>query len=114
MSGTWLEVGTRLFTSVAAFHTASVVRRKTELVPEFFTVPEVFEDGNRLLCGTDAVGPVVLPPWCANASSPSRAFVASTRAALESPEATRGLPRWIDLVFGVDRKSVARRNVFSA
>ena len=35
------------------------------------------------------------------------------RAALESPEATRGLPHWVDLVFGVDQQSVARRNVLS-
>jgi hypothetical protein len=40
---------------------------------------------------------VALPPW---ARGSARLFVETCAAALESPIATAGLPRWIDLVFG--------------
>jgi hypothetical protein len=96
----------RLFHSVDASWRSSLESDTDvkELVPEFYNTSE--EVGEFLLNGEGLdlgktqegrqVNDVALPPW----ASDSRDFVAKCRAALESPIATAGLPRWIDLVFG--------------
>ena len=75
-----------------------------ELVPEFYNtsecVGEFLLNGDGLELGATQdgrqVNDVTLPPW----ASDSRDFVSKCRAALESPIATAGLPKWIDLIFG--------------
>ena len=57
-----------------------------ELTPEFFTVPEIFEGQE-------------LPPWCRSPVD----FVYQHIKALESPEVTAALPKWIDMIWGVNQ-----------
>jgi hypothetical protein len=66
----------------------------TELIPEFFAIPEIFSDQ------------VSLPPWAE--SSPMQ-FVYLHRKALESPTVTENLHHWIDFVWGCDDNSLPHR-----
>ena len=60
---------------------------QSELAPEFFMLPELFEGQE-------------LPPWCTSAVD----FVYQHVQALESPEVTAILPKWIDLIWGVGQQ----------
>ncbi|KAG5449774.1 Lipopolysaccharide-responsive and beige-like anchor protein, variant 2 [Clonorchis sinensis] len=86
-----------------------------ELIPEFFYLPEMFENPNGLTLGTtedgEDIGLVTLPPW---ASSPEE-FVRIHRQALESELVSCQLHHWIDLIFGYKQRgaeAVAATNVF--
>jgi hypothetical protein len=72
-----------------------------ELCPEFFFGPEYFSEDFQL------------PGWC---NDPYE-FVYCHRKALEQPEISNVLHRWIDLIFGVatqGKAASAARNVFSS
>ena len=58
----------------------------SELPPEFFLLPEAFEG-------------LELPPWC---KSPVD-LVRQHAQALESPQVTDALPKWIDMIWGTGR-----------
>ena len=86
-----------------------------ELIPEFFYLPEMFQNVNKVDFGKtqtgEALGDVKLPKW---ASSPFD-FVAKNRAALESEHVSNTLHLWIDLVFGCKQRGNAAekaKNVF--
>ncbi|OON20071.1 Beige/BEACH domain protein, partial [Opisthorchis viverrini] len=86
-----------------------------ELIPEFFYLPEMFENPNGLTLGTtedgEDIGVVTLPPW---ASTPEE-FVRIHRQALESELVSCQLHHWIDLIFGYKQRgaeAVAATNVF--
>lgn len=72
-----------------------------ELVPEFFTFPEMFENFESFNFGLrqsdEPVDHVSLPPW---SNSSGRLFVLIHRQALECDYVRSQLHRWIDLVFG--------------
>ena len=72
----------------------------TELIPEFFCCPEMFENSNNVDFGKkqngDQIDGIKLPPWAKNAHE----FVKINRDALESDYVSRHLHHWIDLVFG--------------
>ena len=72
-----------------------------ELIPEFFTLPEMFENRNGFAFGVkqdgEPVDHVRLPPW---AKGDPRRFVRLHRQALESPFVSANLHKWVDLVFG--------------
>lgn len=72
-----------------------------ELIPEFFTLPEMFENTNHFDLGVKQngipVNNVLLPPWC---HGDSREFVRLHRQALESDYVSSHLHEWIDLIFG--------------
>ncbi|TPP65009.1 Neurobeachin, partial [Fasciola gigantica] len=86
-----------------------------ELIPEFFYLPEMFENPNKLDLGlaedgTD-IGTVELPPW---ANTPED-FVRMHRQALESDLVSCQLHHWIDLIFGYKQRgpeAVQATNVF--
>ncbi|TMW51472.1 hypothetical protein DOY81_003443 [Sarcophaga bullata] len=72
-----------------------------ELIPEFFCLPEMFENFERFNFGCrqngERVEDVALPPWCLN---DPRLFVLIHRQALESEFVRNNIHHWIDLIFG--------------
>ncbi|KAL9905520.1 lysosomal-trafficking regulator mauve isoform 2-T7 [Glossina fuscipes fuscipes] len=72
-----------------------------ELIPEFFCLPEMFENFERFDFGCrqngERVENVSLPPW---SLKDSRLFVLIHRQALESELVRNNLHHWIDLIFG--------------
>ena len=87
-----------------------------ELIPEFFTLPELFLNNNKFPLGKTQRGCLVddvnLPPW---AKGSAYEFVRIHRLALESEYVSRNLHHWVDLIFGYKQRgpaSEAAHNVF--
>lgn len=72
-----------------------------EIIPEFFTLPEMLENYEHFRFGCrqsgERVDHVKLPAW---AAASARLFVLIHRQALESDAVRSQLHKWIDLVFG--------------
>lgn len=72
-----------------------------EIIPQFFTLPEMFENNEGFNFGARQSGELVnnvkLPPW---ANESARLFILVHRQALESNIVRRRLNHWIDLIFG--------------
>lgn len=88
-----------------------------ELIPEFFFLPEMLINIERLELGrkqnNELVDDVKLPAWCPN--SDARLFTLIHRQALESPYVSENLHHWIDLIFGfkqTGKPAVEAINVF--
>ncbi|KAK6172415.1 hypothetical protein SNE40_016068 [Patella caerulea] len=86
-----------------------------ELIPEFYCLPEMFENSNKFNFGKQedetVVDDVQLPAW---AKSPHD-FVRINRMALESEFVSCQLHHWVDLIFGYKQKgpeAVRATNVF--
>jgi hypothetical protein len=86
-----------------------------ELIPEFYTSPEIFLNNNHWPLGElqegGQINDVILPPWAANAYE----FVRLNREALESEYVSAHLQDWIDLIFGYKQTGPAAadsHNVF--
>ncbi|XP_017059693.1 lysosomal-trafficking regulator [Drosophila ficusphila] len=87
-----------------------------ELIPEFFCLPEMFENFERFKFGCrqngERVEDVSLPPWC---QRDSRLFVLIHRQALESEMVRNQIHNWIDLIYGYKQSgesAVEAINVF--
>ena len=87
-----------------------------ELIPEFFTCPEIFLNTNHFDLGTTQgqikVNDVQLPPW---AKGSAHEFVRLHRLALESDYVSNNLHHWVDLIFGYQQRgeeSAKAHNVF--
>ncbi|XP_030373390.1 uncharacterized protein LOC115623261 [Scaptodrosophila lebanonensis] len=87
-----------------------------ELIPEFFCLPEMFENFERFNFGLrqngERVEDVLLPNWC---QKDPRLFVLIHRQALESELVRNNLHHWIDLIFGYKQtgeSAVEAINVF--
>ncbi|XP_011180583.2 lysosomal-trafficking regulator isoform X2 [Zeugodacus cucurbitae] len=87
-----------------------------ELIPEFFCLPEIFENFERFDFGCrqngERVEDVQLPPWCLR---DARLFVLIHRQALEAELTRNQLHNWIDLIFGYKQSgdsAVEAINVF--
>lgn len=87
-----------------------------ELIPELFTLPEMFLNTNKFPLGKTQtgreVGDVGLPPWAKK--SPFE-FVRIHRLALESEYVSQNLHHWVDLIFGFKQRgpeAEAAHNVF--
>lgn len=110
------DVADRLFFSVretwrGVTHSMSDVK---ELIPEWYTTPEMFVNSRRLPLGrlqrdNIQVDHVELPPW---ANGSPHTFVQINRAALESEYVSSKLHLWVDLIFGHKQRSVEANNVF--
>ena len=102
-----LEDEARLFTSIREAWVASLMggqQNVKELIPEFFYLPEIFNQNHVL-------EDVELPVW---AESPEH-FVRLHRMALESDLVSCQLHQWIDLIFGYKQRgpeAVRAVNVF--
>lgn len=84
-----------------------------ELIPEFFTLPQMFTNENRFDLGIlysnhKEIDNVDLPPW---ASTPFE-FIEIHRRALESRYTQLHINEWIDLIFGCYQKSLDKLNLF--
>ena len=96
----------RLFTSIQATYQSCTQNSSDvkELIPEFFSCPEMFENLNGLAMGTTQSGVIVdnvlLPPWAKNAQD----FVSINREALESEYVSTNVHHWIDLIFGYKQR----------
>ncbi|XP_054941895.1 lipopolysaccharide-responsive and beige-like anchor protein isoform X2 [Physeter macrocephalus] len=98
--------------------TTSITRalaQVTELIPEFYYLPEMFVNFNNYNLGVMDDGTVVsdveLPPW----AKTSEEFVRINRLALESEFVSCQLHQWIDLIFGYKQQgpeAVRALNVF--
>lgn len=108
----WLQSGKfdkadRLFDSIQATYNSCTQNSSDvkELVPEFFTTPEMFTNVNKVDLGTTQqgkkVGEVRLPPW---ANGSAHEFVRKHRQALESEYVSRNMHHWIDLIFGFKQR----------
>jgi len=113
----------RMFISMAkTFESACTLKDDVrELIPEFYTLSEMFENKNNLNLAQGKIGTegneikisgVTLPPWCDN--NPAN-FVTEMRKFLEFYGDK--LNKWIDLVFGSyqrGEKSEEAHNIFMA
>ena len=113
----------RIFISLTrTFETASTLKEDVrELIPEFYTLPEMFLNKNNLNLTQDkldaegnkiVVHDVELPPWCNNISYN---FISEMRRNLEKNELK--INKWIDLIFGSlqrGEKAEENHNIFMA
>ena len=113
----------RIFISLTrTFETASTLKEDIrELIPEFYTLPEMFLNKNNLNLTQDkldaegqkiVVHDVELPPWCNNISYN---FISEMRKNLENKELK--INKWIDLIFGYlqrGEKAEENHNIFMA
>ena len=94
----------------------------SEVVPELFFMPEIFQNRNCLHAGlhqAEQMGDqhkhlhtdeLRMPPWAANAYDLCRVH----REELESKYVKENILKWIDLIFGVDQKNDKKYNLFFA
>jgi hypothetical protein len=87
-----------------------------ELIPEFFTSPEIFTNTNNFPLGETQdnrnISNVTLPPW---AKGSPHEFIRIHRLALESDYVSNNLHHWVDLIFGYKQRgpaATAAQNVF--
>ncbi|PAV81676.1 hypothetical protein WR25_17284 isoform D [Diploscapter pachys] len=119
LQGNHFDLADRMFHCVGdAFMSASKnnMADVKELIPEFYTLPDMFVNRNRFDLGMKQSGiildDVVLPPW---AHTDTREFVRLHRQALESDYVSFHLHEWIDLIFGYKQtgpEAVKANNVF--
>jgi hypothetical protein len=97
------DIADRLFHSISKCfkNTMEEMSDIRELIPEFFYLPEMYLNVNKLDLGIlhtqERVNNVELPVW--SDQNPYK-MVYVMRRHLESKEVTMNLPSWIDLVFG--------------
>ncbi|KAG8690949.1 hypothetical protein FRC11_007896 [Ceratobasidium sp. 423] len=113
--GNW-DLPDRLFHSIQrAWESASEDTRGDvrELIPEMFMCQEFLDNRANLDLGIQGNGErvdnVKLPPWC---NDDPYLFIQLHRQALESELVSRGLPSWIDLIWGHKQRDPASLNVF--
>ena len=113
----------RIFISLTrTFETASTLKEDVrELIPEFYTLPDMFLNKNNLNLTQDkldaegkaiTVHDVELPPWCNNISVN---FISEMRKTLEKNELK--INKWVDLIFGSlqrGEKAEENHNIFMA
>uniref|UniRef100_A0A1I7VIR8 WD repeat and FYVE domain-containing protein 3 n=1 Tax=Loa loa TaxID=7209 RepID=A0A1I7VIR8_LOALO len=79
-----------------------------ELIPEFFSLPEMFLNSNHFDFGVKqngvALDDVILPAWV---KGDAREFVRMHRQALECDYVSANLHNWIDLIFGYKQRGDA-------
>ncbi|ULT96044.1 hypothetical protein L3Y34_004591 [Caenorhabditis briggsae] len=119
LQGGHFDLADRMFHSVGDAWTSASRNNMAdvkELIPEFFTLPEMFTNSNRFDLGVKqngiAVNDVLLPAWC---HGDPREFVRLHRQALESDYVSSHLHEWIDLIFGFKQngeESVKNNNLF--
>ena len=85
-----------------------------ELIPEFFYLPEMFNNMNGYKLGNQEdgtqVSDVELPPWASTADE----FVRINRQALESEFVSCQIHQWIDLIFGYKQRGKTKRETPSS
>jgi len=117
MQGGHFDVADRLFSSIPRtwMQNTTQLSEVKEIIPEWFTTPEIFKNINKFDLGKtqdgENIGDVELPPW---AKTPEE-FIRINREALESDYVSEHLHEWIDLIFGykqVGEEAIKANNVF--
>ena len=113
---TGFDVPDRLFSNLQNSQNSSLSDKGDlrEIIPEFFTLPEMFLNINRLSLGKvgeengqkHALNEVTMPTWCEN--SPF-IFCEKYRKILELPNIN--INPWIDLVFGYTQRGVRAQKI---
>ena len=101
LQGSKFDNPDRLFLSVdnSFYNSVTQTTDVRELIPEFFYLPEMFLNINKLNLGTLENGTTVnnvLTP-CAN---DPYIFVMTMRSVLESEKISKNIQNWVDLIFG--------------
>ena len=121
--GTKFDDPSRMFFSVSkTFQCVCTLKEDLrELIPEFYSLPEVFLNCNKLKLAEEKqnidgellnINDVFLPPWCEN--NPS-IFVSKMRNFMENN--TENINKWIDLIFGFNQRgenAQINNNIFLA
>ena len=91
----------RLFTSMNnSFKSAMTMKDDVrELIPEFFILPEMFLNINKLNLNSNEINDVELPPW---AKGSAYYFVSQLKNILENDDLN--INQWFDLIFGFKQK----------
>ena len=91
------------------------LRDVRELIPEFFCLPEMFYNYNKLNLGVLSnqerevlCNHVDTPEW---ASHDGYLFIAKHREMLESPEISEKINEWINIIFGFKQNGKEARNI---
>ena len=78
-----------------------------ELIPEFFFMPEMYMNLNKVDFGVKQDGvlvdDVILPQWC---NQDPYLFVIYMREAIESPYVSQNLGGWVDYIFGCKQRDI--------
>ena len=118
MQGNKFDVVDRLFLSIEkCFEMASTQKSDVrELIPEFYILPEMFENLNKINMGKlendEFVNNVDIPKW---AEKDNYKFVYLKKKYFESEEISLHLNKWIDLIFGFKTRgkdAIVSRNLF--
>ena len=116
LQGGKFDAPDRLFHSVCESFSSvlSSTSDVKELIPEMYGTDTSFLRNDRCLPlgrrqNGIPVADVELPPW---ANGKPEEFLRIHRAALESEYVSTNLHHWIDLIFGVHRRSLEKDNVF--
>ncbi|CAD6191346.1 unnamed protein product [Caenorhabditis auriculariae] len=119
LQGGHFDLADRMFHSVGDAWTSASRNNMAdvkELIPEFFTLPEMFDNKDRFDLGVKQNGVqvdnVILPVW---AHGDAREFVRLHRQALESDYVSSHLHEWIDLIFGYKQfgdEAIKANNLF--
>jgi hypothetical protein len=84
----------------------------TELIPEFYYMPEFLKIQNNVNYGNlqngNKISDVILPKWANNSA---QKFIDIMKDALESEYVSNNLNSWIDLIFGYKQKGIDSYNV---
>ena len=111
MQGKGFDQADRLFQTVKGsfFNSTSQKGDVRELVPEFFYLPEMFLNINKLKLGTTEEGKEVN-----NVETPCKndpyTFVLTMKKVLEGENVSANLTNWIDLIFGYKAKGKEAEN----
>ena len=87
-----------------------------ELLPEFFYLPEIFENRNNLDLkikskkNVEKSNDVILPNW---ADNNRYIFISKLKTYLESVEINEKINKWFDLIFGYKQKGKEAENAYN-
>lgn len=86
-----------------------------ELIPEFYSLPDMFLNRERLILGKrdhleEDVNNIVLPKW---AKDSPFIFVSKLREALESDITSLSIVQWFDLIFGFQQRGKEAEKAFN-
>ena len=107
----------RLFNSVKSSFKNAIVQKSDlrELIPEFFYLPEMLYNYNKLNLGDISTesgerpcNHVDIPEW---ANGNGYLFISKHKELLESPEISEKINEWIDIIFGIKQKGKEAKKI---
>ena len=119
LQGSNFDDPNRLFNSLVDSFKCALTQKSDvrELVPEFFYLPEIFYNLNKLNLGNiknrknkteTQVNDVKMPEW---ANNDAYIFVSKHRKLLESPELSEKINKWFNIIFGNKQNGDAAKEI---